>query len=458
MNKIKIIPLLALLGMAGCQKKIDDTIGGQTVDQRLTAALAAYQKQLTTAPDGWILIELTTGTALNQGSPTQGPAAAFAYFVQFNDSNKVTMFSDFDTTTALTPQTSSYRLKATQRPSLIFDSYSYIHLPCDPNPAISQSPFGPGLGWGADFEFSFADSTPAAALGDTIQLLGNLNGATAIMIKATQAQRDAYFNGTFAKDFIFGKIQNYFKNVVVGLKTYQFTPGLGNRIVDVSWLNGGTLHSTSTPFYQVADGIGFATPITGNGAALTGLQNIVWDPATSTASVKVNGVAATLAGAIAPLKYDPNSTADWYFSAADIGGLYFSLNGFHVDGVDDAFRLDTLTYNGLAYNAYVYFPGGVNGGGGNFFDLFSPFFASGSQAGYPSYFAVAFVNADSQGLGLFDIFPQDTTPDPITATNNLMDETSNPDHFYFILKEDGTTYDQVISSDAKSWITWTFQP
>src|SRR5450432_2234499 len=137
MNKISIILLLALLGMAGCQKKIADTINGQTPDQRLAAAMTAYQKQLTQSPYGWILVEATTGQAINQGANTNGPAAAFAYYMQFNDSNQVTMFSDFDTTT-VTPKTSTYRLKATQRPSLIFDTYSYIHLPCDPNPAVSK--------------------------------------------------------------------------------------------------------------------------------------------------------------------------------------------------------------------------------------------------------------------------------------------------------------------------------
>ena len=33
---------------------------------------------------------------------------------------------------------------------------------------------------------------------------------------------------------------------------------------------------------------------------------------------------------------------------------------------------------------------------------------------------------------------------------------ADPNGFYFILKEDGTTYDQVITSDAKTWMSWTF--
>lgn len=450
MNKIMIVLLLASLAIGGCQKKIADTIDGQTPDQRLATAMTAYQKQLTQSPYGWILVEQTTGTALNQGSPTTGPAAAFAYFMQFNDSNQVTMFSDFDTTTTVA-RTSTYRLKALQRPALIFDTYSYIHLPCDPNPAVSKSPFGPGLGWGADFEFSFADNVSASALGDTINLLGNLNNSTAMMVKATKAQHDAYFNGTFAKDFIFNNIQNYFKNMEVGGKTYQFTPGISTRVIDIAWLNGpGDLKTASTPFYQVADGIGFVTPVQANGQTLTGLQNIVWDGSTSTATVKLNGASATLTGAIAPLLYDPNGPYNWYFNAYNNFGYYLSFSGAHVNGVDDAFQLDTLTLSGAGgYSFYVYYPGFFGS-----IDAFSPVFGNL----IPDYGNGAVPGEDGSGDGIlfFQIYTNGiATPDAVTAMNNLQ---GDPNGFYLILKEDGTSYDQVITSDAKSWISWTFIP
>ncbi len=449
-----IVLLLASLAIGGCQKKIADTIDGQTPDQRLAAAMTAYQQQLTQSPYGWILVEQTTGTALNQGSPTTGPAAAFAYYMQFNDSNQVTMFSDFDTTTTVA-RTSTYRLKALQRPALIFDTYSYIHLPCDPNPAVSKSPFGAGLGWGADFEFSFADNISASALGDTIHLLGNLNSATAMMVKATKAQHDAYFNGTFAKDFIFNNIQNYFKNMVAGGKTYQFTPGLSTRVIDISWLNGpGDLKTASTPFYQVADGIGFVTPVQANLQTLTGIQNIVWDPNTQTASAKINGASGTLAGAIAPLYYDPNSGIDWYLAAYNNAGLYISNNGFHIDGVDDAFRLDTLTFSGAPFFTWVYYPGIVPSPDSPFnVDLFVPFFNNG----YPDYSPGIFpedIQRRNNGVFyfFFDVlyatyFP----PDPVI---NMIIQQQDPAGYYFILKEDGSSYDQVITSDAKAWVSW----
>ena len=452
MNKLLLVLSFATLVIGGCQKKIADTIDGQTPDQRLSVAMAAYQKDLTQSPNGWILVESTTGTAFNGGAPTQGAATVFAYYMQFNDSNQVTMFSDWDSSTALTPKTSSYRVKALQRPALIFDTYSYIHLPCDPDPNISKSPFGPGFGWGADFEYSFADNVDPTALGDTIHLLGNLNSANAIMIKATKAQHDAYFNGTFANDFIFNKIQNYFKDVTVGGKTYQITPGVGGRNIDISWLNGpGNLKTASTTFYQVADGIGFGTPIQANGQTLTGLQNIVYNAGTSTATAKINGASATVTGDIAPLLYDPNGPYNWYTSALSTFGLYLSPNGFHVDGVDDAFQLDTLSYNGLPYTSYIYFPG--------FFgsvDAFAPVFNFTTLADYSNGTAGG---VDSLGIAYFNLYYSTTqttpTPNAVTATNNI---ETDPNGFYIIMKENGTSFDQVITSDAKSWISWTYQP
>ncbi len=54
---------------------------------------------------------------------------------------------------------SGYRLKATQRPSLIFDTYSYIHAAADPDPNVSFSPTNSGgYGWGTDFDFSFTEA------------------------------------------------------------------------------------------------------------------------------------------------------------------------------------------------------------------------------------------------------------------------------------------------------------
>ncbi len=448
MSKIVIGLFFTSLVMTGCQKKVSDLIGGQTVDQRLSVALAAYQNVLTQSPYGWILIEYTTGQAINQGATTNGSKAAFAYYMQFNDSNQVVMFSDFDSTMAKTPGTSSYRIKAVQRPSLIFDTYSYIEVPCDPDPAVSKSPFGPGLGWGTDFEFSFSDNVSPAQLGDTINLIGNLNGSNAILVKATQAQRDAYFNGTFANSFVFDKILNYFKHASIGGQEIEFTPGINNHVVDVNWLEAGNLKSASTTYYVTGDGIHFVVPVNTGPQTISALQNVAWNASTATASITVNGTASTLSGAIAPLKNDISAAARWITTALTTQGFWVSYTGFHIDGVDDAFGVENLQYNSLPFYAYVYYPGVLTGG----YDLLSPFFASASGSTYPNYLTESY-QQDISGIGYFQVAPLAATPTAVTETNNLV---SDPNGFYFILKEDGSSYDMVSALDAKSWIDWKF--
>jgi Domain of unknown function (DUF4302) len=446
MKKIATCLLAGVLLLAGCEKKTDDSIKGESADQRLNEVLAGYQAKLTSATDGWILVELTNGTAINQGATTTGQSAAFAYYMQFIDSNSVTMFSDFDSAMSATPKTSSYRLKAVQRPALIFDTYSYIHVPCDPDPAISKSPFGPGLGWGADFEFSFADNVDPSQLGDTIHLTGNLNSTNAILVKATKAQHDAYYSGKVPQALFFTSILNYFKRVNVGGTIFEFTPALTNRAIDISWLDAqGRVAKSSSEYYQVGDGIFFVSPVNAGNITLTGIENIVFNAATSTGTATVNGTASNISAAIAPISIIESQPSNWYNAAYTANTLYVSPSGFHVNGVDDAFGLVNLSFNGLPFYVYVYYPAAFNG-----YDVFSPFFADTQTGGYPDYLPLA-QGGENAGIAYFNVAPMAATPTAVTETNTLFTDAGG---FYFILKEDGTTYDQVITSDAKSWISW----
>src|SRR6478609_2531118 len=193
MKKLSLYIIAATALASGCTKTFDDTINGLPADDRISNSLTALQNKLTKAPNGWIMLETTTGTAFNQGVSETGPVATFAYYMEFNDSNKVKMFSDFDTSMAAVPKISDYRIKELTRPALIFDTYSYLHVPGDPDPRISKSPFGVGYGWGTDFEFTFSQNVGAETLSDTIRLTGNLNSAKLLLVKATKAQHDAYF-------------------------------------------------------------------------------------------------------------------------------------------------------------------------------------------------------------------------------------------------------------------------
>ena len=124
-----LIPVLIALTVLSCKRDYDDDYMGN-VDERLNATLTAYQNELTSAEHGW-MANISTSEGI------------YRFWMKFyvnngevmNDlkGNRVTMITDnmnYDYSgvnggTAV-PGTSSFRLKALQRPTLIFDTDSYL--------------------------------------------------------------------------------------------------------------------------------------------------------------------------------------------------------------------------------------------------------------------------------------------------------------------------------------------
>ena len=77
-NKLVLL-LLTVSLFTGCKKE-DDPVFDQSPDQRLNAALSAYQKQLVEAPNGWKAFI----------SPKSG--GTYFFYLKFNDQNRVVMF------------------------------------------------------------------------------------------------------------------------------------------------------------------------------------------------------------------------------------------------------------------------------------------------------------------------------------------------------------------------------
>ncbi|HEY4208721.1 MAG TPA: DUF4302 domain-containing protein, partial [Puia sp.] len=381
--------MLAILVVGGgCQKKVADTIGGQTPDQRIATALAAYQKKLMGSQYGWIFLEKTTGIAYNQGVSQTGPAIELAYYVQFTDSNTVVMFSDFDTSMTVA-KSSSYRIKELTRPALIFDTYSYLHVPCDPDPIISRSPFGTGYGWGTDFEYSFSDSTVPTDEGDTIHLLGNLNNAGGMLIKATQQQRDAYYSGAFRNNMsALSNILEYFKRLTVGGVIYELRTN-SDRTITATWTVGGQTQSQTSSYYFTSTGLVFGNPIVAGGVTITSIDNLAWNAGTATINATVGGQAATIKGATAPVNNDVNAPGRWWHYANDNGYYWASFNGWHVDGVDDAFGVTQLNTGSSFFYQFAYIPNllGPQNGNPNA-DAFVPLMVENNSLVLNDYFTV----------------------------------------------------------------------
>lgn len=254
---------------AGCTKKTDNLFD-KTPDERLSAALTNYQNALTSGP-GWKLFVYPKGLE-SQDIHVGG----LTYYIKFTNTNRVSMVSDFSTDIAATPKESGYRLKALQRPSLIFDTYTYMHIPADPDPEVSFSPTGTGgNGWGTDFNFAFTD----VAIKDTIRLTGNFNHSEAVLIKATQDEMDAAFARGRLRDIMFfsyAYTDNYSFLYLKATPSLNVAAGFDfdNVIITFSYLDGGALVNKSVPFSFTTKGIYLQFPVTiGNYT----FQEIFWD-------------------------------------------------------------------------------------------------------------------------------------------------------------------------------------
>src|SRR5262245_26619894 len=120
MNKNLLYYLLAIILVSSC-KRDDDFVFDKSSDERINETLKTYQAALTSSQYGW------------NGSLHTGDGVLYRFYFSFNDSNRVQMLGDFDSTSGSDLKESSYRLKALQQPSLIFDTYSYLHLLSDPD-------------------------------------------------------------------------------------------------------------------------------------------------------------------------------------------------------------------------------------------------------------------------------------------------------------------------------------
>ncbi len=289
--KYYLIILLTLL-VAGCTKSVDPVFP-ETPDERLQKTLTAYRSKLIQAP-GWKLFVYPSGLA-SQDIEVGG----LAYYLRFPDSNRVSMVSDFRLETAQSPKESGYRIRADQRPQLVFDTYSYIHLAADPDPDVSNSPTQqPGFGWGTDFEFEFTKSEP----GDTLFLEGVFNKSQAIMLPATQEEIDAAFGGRLAH--IVESTKNFSAST-----PFLFFTGSDNSQIEVSfnlflsrinfnYISDNSAITTSVPFSHTTYGVHFKNPVTVGGYTF---QDMFWDDAQNRYYIETSGGRVNISGTTTPI-------------------------------------------------------------------------------------------------------------------------------------------------------------
>jgi hypothetical protein len=440
MKRFLILSFVIVTAIASCKKE-DDPVFDKSPDERLKETLDAYQAQLSGAQNGWKALLKTAG----------GNGSTHSFFFKFNDANRVVMLSDFDSLSAVTIKESSYRLKALQQPSLLFDTYSYLHVLSDPDNTVNGGIRGGGLL--SDFEFYF-DSTSV----DTVKLVGRVNGSRLVLVRATPAEEAAYTSGQLAAGLSLNKILTYFKRLTIGSQLYDVKIDPINKQFVFSWLDGsGNLQTFVTGYYLVAGGVVFTTPLINGTQTITGFNNISWDQASETVSLTAANIAATVKGVVVPLKVDIGAPERWWnyaFNNRNSWGdfFWFSEKGFHVNGVDDAFGVRSLTSGTSIYLFLIYYPEFDPGN-----DAFGPLFlnAAGTAFQLPFGATAPVPNFTTDGRAIFqylgDYGPYPNTG-PAGQSRALLYNASG----YYFVQTGPATYDMVSAANGRSWINWEF--
>lgn len=429
MNLKHTIAGIAILffSIASC-KKDDNHLFDQSADERINQKLEQYQQALISAPDGWKAVY----------SPAAG--GTYNFYFRFNAENRVFMYSDFDTSTAKNQRESSYRLKALQQPSLIFDTYSYIHLLADPDGNVNGGNDGQGLL--ADFEFAI-DSVFA----DSITLTGRINRTKLTLQKASAQDLAAWQNGDWSDALSFLHVSNileYFKRLIVGGTQYEVDVDPVSKTIIFRWLSGSNLQQVSTGFSFNAGMLVLDEPVVNGAQTITGFTDISWDPNTMTMHLKVNNTPGTIAGSSGPLKIDVDAPERWWQESA-IAGFWQSLRGFHVNGEDDAYGF--LQMPGAPDMVFI---SQYGNSGGIVYDLLGFF---GETVGFGAGYRPPAFTADGRVifsiLGVLGTVPDGANPAFSNTALTLADE----DGFYLVQKSE-KIYDMVSAADSKIWITW----
>jgi hypothetical protein len=176
-----LIALVTLLGMTMCTED-EKYIFGENSDGRAEAQLNSYQEILCGAPCGWLV---SVGT-----QDRSAVGGAYQFWMKFTPDNRVVMYADIDNTTATQPSAGSYRMKLMQFPTLMFDTYNYLHLLADPNgTAVPGSTKAKGLL--SDFDICLDNRTG----GDEFQATGRVHKCPFVFTKATPEDTIAIVDG-----------------------------------------------------------------------------------------------------------------------------------------------------------------------------------------------------------------------------------------------------------------------
>jgi hypothetical protein len=419
MKKHLLYLMFIVLAFVSCKKTNDPIF--EAPDVRLKETTNNYQSQLSTAQFGWRGYLLTATNRVE------------TFLFNFNDKNRVVMSATYKTAEV----ESSYIIKALQKPTLIFDTYSTLHLLADPTNSVAGG--SNNNGFGSDFEFEIISSTP-----DTIRLQGIYNDSKLILIRSMeQADNTTAFAPTAATTAInteLSKFKTYFKRVLVGDTECEILINTATKNLSLTFSEGGEFKNLSSLYFISNKSIVLYNPIKVGNNSFSSLNNISYDAATGFINTTTNiaGKPIQLKEAISPINYNKEAPKLFMLTTAK---QWRSANAFTFEGQADVFKVKSITN----FNRLIHV---IRSSGDN--DLIGFVFGNTINFGIR---VSPIINGD--GIIKYTFVALDgvisATADPIVKS--VSSAITSPEGYYVI--QTGTnTFDLVSVKDARTWINY----
>lgn len=238
-NSIKLLFALLFL-ITGCSKSEVDLLFDKTPEERMGEQQKQIKDQLVGAQFGWKVFNET----LSRGN--------YGYYMSFDNKDRVKMLADISAGSSTQLQESSYRLRLINGPVLAFETYNYIHLLNDPNPAVIGGARGDGLK--SDIEFDFQRATT-----DSIFFKGRKYAGQMVLVRATQAEQERFLSGGYyesikkTRDFFVENPVTYFE--VDNVRYQIFFNDVGKTLDIASFVDNKVISSPIQGFSFLLDGV-----------------------------------------------------------------------------------------------------------------------------------------------------------------------------------------------------------
>lgn len=338
-KQIYLILLILITGLAACDNTTISDMDG-SVDERLDKVMNSYIDELATAPNGWMM-----GITTNQGF--------FRFHMTFTKDNKVTMYTDNMRYPELKtkPGNSTYNIRALQRPTISFDTYSYVSIICDPDDEVSGGTGNVGLK--TDFEFEVDEYTD-----NTFILTGRINRVYATLTKATAAEKAAVLNGDLQN--LLERIGNYksgqyLYSEVGGFKTSVM---LSHRSVNVSYVNkeNALVEIRSESYVEMNGDITMENSLVIGDNSITGLK---WNSGSSEYSLSVEKAGGQPQPVVIKTQPGPVIPAHLYIGCEEIKPYKEMASLVSMYGTNITLATNPIGYHMYTTNRYLAQFGGL---------------------------------------------------------------------------------------------------